>query len=56
MKFYIDFDGYVVVNAKNKEDAEHKFWDALPLFKEDYFSNEIFEIDGIEECGKEQEV
>ena len=50
-KFWIDFSGYVCVEAENAEQADQKMWDAINqtlAFPTD-FSDDVWDIDGIEE-------
>lgn len=52
MKFWLDFSGYVCVEAKTKEEAERLFW---KYFVSDHigpFSDDVWDIDNIEEREK----
>ena len=44
-KFYVDFDGYCIVEAETVEEAEQKFWHNLPTVG----SDDVWNLDGIEE-------
>lgn len=47
-EFYIDFSGYCTIKAKNKEEAESKFWSGLRTpSKESY--DDFYDIESIEE-------
>lgn len=50
-KFWVDFSGYVLVDAENEQDAETKMWDAInrTLAFPTCFSDDVWDIDGIEE-------
>lgn len=54
MKYWIDFSGYVKVEADSKEDAEQKMWDAInrTLAFPTYFDDDVWDIDCIEEVKK----
>lgn len=54
MKFWIDFSGYVCVDAESKEDAEQKMWDAInrTLAFPTCFDDDVWKIDNIEEKGE----
>lgn len=47
-KYYIDFSGYVLVEANSPEEAEEKFWANLPKAEGD-FADDVWDVDGIEE-------
>ena len=49
MEFYIDFQGYVCVEAKSKEEAEYKFWESFIKHCHKPFSDDVWEIVGIEQ-------
>ena len=51
MKYWVDFSGYVRVEADSKEDAERKMWDAInyTLAFPICFDEDVWEIEGIEE-------
>lgn len=34
-KFYVDFDGYCIIEAETAEEAEQKFWHNLPTIGTD---------------------
>lgn len=48
-EFYVDFSGYVKVRAENEEDAKRKFWKHFVNNCSEPFSNDVWDIDGIEE-------
>lgn len=50
-KFWIDFSGYLCVDAENEGDAEKKFWNLIHSRMDlTYpFSDDVWDIDGIEE-------
>ena len=50
-KFWIDFSGYVCVDAENEQDAEQKMWDAInrTLAFPTCFDDDVWDIDSIEE-------
>jgi hypothetical protein len=55
-KFWIDFSGYVCVEAENAEQAENKMWDAIHrtlAFPTD-FCDDVWDIDGVEEWADNQ--
>ena len=51
MRYWIDFSGFVSVEAGSKEDAEQKMWDAInrTLAFPTCFEDDEWYIDGIEE-------
>lgn len=51
MTYWVDFSGYVKVDADSKEDAERKMWDAInrTLAFPTCFYDDVWDIDGIEE-------
>lgn len=49
MKYWIDFSGYVCVEAESAEDAERKFWQGFVADVSEPFSDDVWDIDGIEE-------
>lgn len=53
MKYWIDFSGYVKVEADSQEDAERKFWGEFVRDCREPFSDDVWDIDGIEEEGEE---
>jgi hypothetical protein len=52
MTYWVDFSGYVKVDAESKEDAERKMWDAInrTLAFPTCFYDDVWDIDGIEEA------
>ena len=60
MTYWVDFSGYVKVDAESKEDAERKMWDAInrTLAFPTCFHDDVWDIDGIEEVveGREEGV
>lgn len=55
-KFWIDFSGYVCVDAESKEDVERKMWDAInrTLAFPTCFYDDVWDIDCIEEAKEEK--
>lgn len=49
MKFWIDFSGYVCVEAKSAEEAERLFWERFVKDVAEPFSDDVWDIDGVEE-------
>lgn len=51
MKYWVDFSGYVSVEADSKEEAEWKMWDAINrgLAFPAGFEDDVWEIEGVEE-------
>ena len=47
-EFYIDFSGYCTIKAKNKEEAENKFWRGLQKPSKECY-DDVYDIEGIEE-------
>lgn len=47
-EFYIDFSGYCTIKAKNKEEAESKFWSGLRTPSKECY-DDIYDIENIEE-------
>jgi hypothetical protein len=47
-EYWIDFSGYVTVEAENANEAERKFWDAVhnkcPFLGRNGFSNNVWDI------------
>lgn len=44
MKYYIDFEGYCQIEAKNKEEARKKFWEKVqPPTKEGFYENYVID-------------
>lgn len=52
MKYWIDFSGYVCVEAKDEDEAEHLFWVQFAKDVAEPFSNDVWDIDGVEEAAK----
>lgn len=52
-EFWIDFSGYVTVEAENADEAERKFWDAVhtkcPFHFKDGFTIDVWDIDNTQE-------
>ena len=52
-KFWIDFSGYVTVEAENADEAERKFWHAINtqcgFCGRSEFSDEVWDIDATTE-------
>lgn len=55
MNYWIDFSGYVKVEADSKEDAEQKFWALFAGACHEPFSDDVWDIDGIEDITEEEE-
>lgn len=51
-KFWIDFSGYCMVEAPNKEQAEEQFYRNFHLDISNPICNETYEIEGIEEVSE----
>ena len=51
-KYWIDFSGYACVDAENEEDAERLFWAKFVKDVDEPFSDDVWDIDGIEERPK----
>lgn len=51
MKYWVDFSGYVCVEAENEGDAERKSWNEFrgSVSISEPFSDYVWEIEGIEE-------
>lgn len=49
MRFWIDFTGYVSIEAKNEELARQQFWSRFVPNDNEVFANQQWEITGIEE-------
>ena len=49
MKYWVDFSGYVSVEADSREDSEHKFWRSFVADCSEPFSDDVWDIEGIEE-------
>jgi len=52
-EYWIDFSGYVKVEAENADEAERKFWDAVntkcPFLAKDGFNDDVWDLDATEE-------
>ena len=49
-EFWIDFSGYVKVEAENGDEAERKFWHAKSPFRgAEGFSDDVWDIDATTE-------
>lgn len=48
-KFWIDFKGYCLVEAPDKEQAENQFFEHIYPEMEGPIYNEVYEVEGIEE-------
>ena len=52
-KFWIDFSGYVVVEAENADEAERRFWHAVhtkcPFLSWNGFSDDVWDVDATTE-------
>jgi hypothetical protein len=52
-KFWIDFSGYVTVEAENDDEAERKFWRVIhtkcPFLDRDGFSDDVWDVDATQE-------
>lgn len=55
-EYYIDFSGYVKVKAESEEDATEKFWALFVSNCVKPFSDDVWDIDGVEEIGKETKI
>ncbi len=54
--FYIDFSGYLKIEAKDEQDAESKFWSWVDTVPEDgEFWDDVWDIDNIEPVEDENE-
>lgn len=53
MKYWIDFSGYVKVEADSREDAERKFWAQFVNNCYEPFSDDVWDIENIEESVNE---
>lgn len=49
MRYWVDFSGYVCVEADSKEDAAQKFWQNFVTDCSKPFSDDDWNIEGIEE-------
>ena len=52
-EYWIDFSGYLKVEAENADEAERKFWNAVntkcPFSARDGFSDDVLDLDSTEE-------
>ena len=49
MKFWVDFNGYLKIEAEDKNDAESKFWDWVnSISASGDFSDDVWDVDVIE--------
>ena len=49
MEFWIDFNGYLKIEAEDKNDAESKFWDWVnSISANGDFSDDVWDVDVIE--------
>lgn len=48
-KFWIDFRGYCLVEAPDKEQAVTQFYENIYPAINDHISNEVYEVEGVEE-------
>lgn len=49
MEFWVDFNGYLKIEAEDKNDAESKFWDWVnSISASGDFSDDVWDIDVIE--------
>lgn len=54
-EYWIDFSGYVKVEAENADEAARKFYNANSPFRaREGFSDDTWEIEGIEEIPEEE--
>ena len=47
-KFFIDFSGYCCIDAKDKDEAEKKFWEGLQKPSTEAY-DDVYDIDSVEE-------
>lgn len=47
-KYWVDFQGYVSIEANNKIEAEERFWEEVQNLKLNYWITHSWQIDGIE--------
>ena len=51
MKYWVDFSGYLKIEADSPEDAERKMWEWINSHSlTGDFSDDVWDIDGIEEA------
>jgi len=48
-KYWVDFSGYLCVEAENEEEVERLFWEKFVKDVKEPFSDDVWDIDGIEE-------
>lgn len=48
-KYWIDFSGYLCVEAENEDEAERLFWAEFVKDVKEPFFDDVWDIDGIEE-------
>lgn len=55
--YWVDFSGYVKVKADSYEEAEKKMWDLIneQFQVEGDYSDDVWDIDGIEPCDAEDD-
>lgn len=55
-EFWIDFSGYLKVEADNADEAERKFWHAIntkcPFLGKDGFSDDVWDVDATQEVNE----
>ena len=49
-QYWIDFSGYVCVEANSEEEAERLFWERFVKDAPEPFKDDVWDIDGIEQC------
>lgn len=52
-EFYIDFQGYCVVQARDREEAENIFFEDIYPSVDSRTYNEVYEVTGIEKVERE---
>ena len=54
MKYWVDFRGYLKIEADSPEDAERKMWKLIDSHNLPVdFSDNVWEIEGIEEAAED---
>ena len=48
-KFWVDFSGYVCVEAESLDEAERLFWEGFVNNCHEPFSDDVWDVDNIEE-------
>ena len=48
-KYWVDFQGYVSIEANTEEEAEERFWEEIQNLKCNYWNSHSWQIDRIEE-------